>query len=246
MLVSDCINMALASIGHLKAAGRGASPSEMTRGLQVFQNMVDTSNTSRANIFCEVANLFNTANQQQTYSWGPGGTWNAPRPVRVTQANLLEPTSPAVRRGIRILSRQQWAGITLQQIYTWPDVMYVDNAFGALDATAGAANVYLEPIPDGVYQIETFSWQGNVAPPLLTTAVAFPPGYLEFWLGGLAIRLSSMHGLEVPQSVMDTYGRAQRGIQRVNAAEACPLLETDHVGGGEGMYNWLSGQRNSD
>ncbi len=248
MLASDCINMALQSLGYLQRAGVGANPSELARGLQVFANMVDTSNTSRANIFCEVENQFATVANQQTYSWGPGGTWNAPRPLRVTQANLILPTSPVIRRPMAIWDRAQWAGIILQGIYTWPDGMYCDYAETSLDAKTPASNVYLEPIPDGVYQVETYSWQANVAPATLATAIAFPPGYQEFWIGGLAIRLASMHRLEVPQSVLDTYREARQGIARINAAQACPRLATDAVlqSGGAGMYNWLSGLPNSN
>jgi hypothetical protein len=245
MLASDCINMALQSLGYLQRAGVVANPSELARGLQVFANMVDTSNTSRANIFCEVENQFPTVNQQQTYSWGTGGTWNAPRPLRVTQANLILPTSPVIRRPMAIWDRSQWAGIVLQGIYTWPDGMYCDYAETSLDGKTPAANVYLEPIPDGVYQVETYSWQANVAPATLATPIAFPPGYQEFWIGGLAIRLASMHRLPVPQSVLDTYREARQGIARINAAQACPRLATDAAldTSGNGLYNWLTGLR---
>jgi hypothetical protein len=246
MLASDHINMALQLIGALERAGVTGSPSEMTRGLQVFQNVVDTSNTSREAIFCEVENQFPTVNQQQTYSWGPGGTWNAPRPVRITQANFLMPTSPTTRRPMKIWTRKQWADISLQAIYTYPDGMYCDNANKALDGTAGAANVYLEPIPDGAYLIETFSWQANVAPAALTTAIAFPPGYAEYWLGALAIRLAPMHNKPVPQAVLDMFNRAQRGLGILSAAQACPRLQTDELQSGAGLYNWLSGQRNEN
>jgi hypothetical protein len=244
MTVTDAVNMALQSIHYLQRAGVGANSSELTRGLQVWNNMVDTSNTSRAMIFTEVENLFNTANQQQTYSWGTGGTWNAPRPARVTQANLLLTTGPAIRRPIRILDRSQWGSISLQQIYTYPDKMYVDYANVALDATPGALNAYLEPIPDAAYQLETYSWQANAAAAAITTAIAFPPGYQEYWINGLAIRLAPMHRLPVPQSVLDIYRTASQGIARVNAAQACPRLKGDAaLGTGAGLYNWLSGLR---
>src|ERR1035441_10185700 len=219
MLASDHINMALQLIGALERAGVTGSPSEMTRGLQVFQNVVDTSNTSREAIFCEVENQFPTVNQQQTYSWGPGGTWNAPRPVRITQANFLMPTSPTTRRPMKIWTRKQWADISLQAIYTYPD---------------------------GAYLIETFSWQANVAPAALTTAIAFPPGYAEYWLGALAIRLAPMHNKPVPQAVLDMFNRAQRGLGILSAAQACPRLQTDELQSGAGLYNWLSGQRNEN
>jgi hypothetical protein len=246
MLASDHINLALMLIGHLKAAGRAASPSEMTRGLLVFQNMVDSSNATRSMIFSEVENQFPTVNQQQTYSWGTGGTWNAPRPVRITQANFLMPTSPTIRRPMKVWSRKQWADIALQAIYTYPEGMYCDYANKALDGTVGAANVYLEPIPDGAYMIETFSWASNVAPSALTTPIAFPPGYAEYWLNGLAIRLSSMHGLPVPDAVQRVFDKAQRALGIVNTALNCPRLQADEVRSGAGMYNYLSGLRNTD
>ena len=247
MLASDHINMALMLIGHLKAAGRGASTSELARGLQVFQNMVDTSNASRPAIFSEVENKFPTVNQQQTYSWGPGGTWNAPRPVKITQANFLMPTSPTIRRPMKIWTRQQWAAITLQAIYTYPEGLYCDMAEKALDGTVGASNVYLEPIPDGAYQIETFSWAPNAAPAALNTSIAFPPGYAEYWLNGLAIRLAPLHGLPIPDSVLRVYNQAARGLGILNTAQACPRLGTDvELESGGGLYNYLTGLRNSD
>ncbi len=94
--------------------------------------------------------------------------------------------------------------------------------------------------------IETFSWASNVAPSALTTPIAFPPGYAEYWLNGLAIRLSSMHGLPVPDAVQRVFDKAQRALGIVNTALNCPRLQADEVRSGAGMYNYLSGLRNTD
>jgi len=246
MLVQDFVNMALQALGVVSAAGRLASASEQTRGLTVFQNMVDTSNTSRAMIFCEVINQFPTVANQQTYSWGMGGTWDALRPAKITQANLLLPTSPVIRRHMAVWSRQQWASIVLQDIYTYPEGLYCDYADWGLDDTPNAANIYLAPIPASAYTIETYSWQANALPTASTQSIAFPPGYQEYWLYGLALRLQPMHKdrcPEVPAAVLDGYKRASLGIARLNAAASCPRLGTDPALGGihGSWYNYLTG-----
>jgi hypothetical protein len=242
MQVQDAINLALMAIGHLQRAGVSANSSELARGLVLFNNIVDTSNTSRSLIFTECQNVFNCANQQQTYSWGTGGTWNAPRPQRVTQANLLLPTSPVIRRPMAIWERREWGSIALQQIYTYPEGLYCDYANVAKDGTQGAVTIYLEPIPDSNYQVETYSWQANAQAASIATAILFPPGYQEWFICSLAIRLAPMHDLLVPQSVLDTFRRAEQGIERMATAEACPLLDTDAaLQSGHGLYNWMTG-----
>jgi len=240
MTVTDLANSALQILHHLQRAGVGANPSELARALVTFNRMVDSSNTSRANIFTERIDTWNTAVNQQTYSWGVGGTWNGPQPARITRANLLLPTSPTVRRALGIWDRAQWASIVLQGVYTYPEGLYCDYAEMALDGTTPAANVYLEPIPDAAYQIETYSWQANQPAATIATNLLFPPGYEEFWLYGLAERLAPMHGIPVPPDVKQLAIRTRQDVRRMNAV--IPRLATDPaLQPGRGTYNWMTG-----
>jgi hypothetical protein len=236
MLVQDLVTSALEATGHSKAPGRGPSGSQLARGLLTFNRMVDASNTSKALIFTEAINTFTTVANQQSYTWGPGGNWNAVRPQKIVQGNLLLPTSPVVRRPIGIKDRAWWGNVRLQQIYTYPEALYCDYA-------NPQANCYLHPIPDAVYTVEFYAWLLNAAAASLTAQIYYPPGYEEFWLYNLAERLAIAQNLPVPPDVKDMARRSRAAVQRMNL-KSPRTGSADYgmggAGGGSG-FNWMSG-----
>src|ERR1035438_6630634 len=89
--------------------GQGLNTSELKDGFLWLCRMIASANANRANIFCEAINQYPTITGQQNYTLGANGIWNGARPMRITRANLLLPTSPTIRRHIEILTAAQWA-----------------------------------------------------------------------------------------------------------------------------------------
>jgi hypothetical protein len=227
--------------------GQGLNTSELKDGFLWLCRMIASANANRANIFCEAINQYPTITGQQNYTLGANGIWNGARPMRITRANLLLPTSPTIRRHIEILTAAQWARIPLQAtnpfppagsaggIDTWPASLYCDYAFPL-------ANIFLYPAPDAVYQIELYTWLANAKPANLQSGIIVPDGYEEFFITSLAIRLAGTYRMEVPPHVQQLYSYAMTNIQRANAAAHCPTLSSD-AGRSGGLYNWLTGLR---
>jgi hypothetical protein len=69
--------------------------------------------------------------------------------------------------------------------------------------------------------------------------MAYPPGYYEYWLYGLAIRLCGPFGRPVPPTTAQLFQERRAEIRRMNSR--APRLNSEWGGHGEGLYNWKSG-----
>jgi hypothetical protein len=81
----------------------------------------------------------------------------------------------------------------------------------------------------------------------MATLIVVPPGYYEFWMYSLAIRLGPPFGEEISATTMLMYQQARAEVQSLNAPS--PRQRTDQVGarGSAGkMYNWLIGMCDGD
>lgn len=241
--VSKITYTALRLAGVLWKPGRGGSGSETAEALDVLNSWLDSLNTNRGNIYTVSIRQWPTVANQQTYTIGqdPTGTlaanWDGPRPVKITGANLLLPTTPVVRRPIRILTDDEWRAIRLQEVYTYPASLYNDGAHPL-------STIYFKPIPDGVYQVEMFTWLALVGFVGLDDVVVLPPGYqraLEYNLGA-ELHARYPDSKLTPRQVERLYSEAAKSkaeLQRRNIAS--PKTSLIGYGGGRGGFDWLSG-----
>lgn len=234
--VADLLNDCGKALGALKA-GQQLNADELGDGLNAFNRLVGASNTSKANIFTETMALYNTAPNQQSYTYGITGEWAATRPQRIVGANFLLPSSPTIRRKLAIWDRAKWESFSFQAIYTYPEGLYCDYAFPL-------ATVYFRPIPDAIYQIETYVWALNAPAASLDTDISAPPGYEDFWLYNLAERVPRLFGLDtVPPDVAELARRSRMAIARMNLKS--PRISSADAGAGRAHpdgFNYFSGE----
>lgn len=216
--------------------GRGPSTAQKADALMVLNRWLDLQNIVKSAIYTVGINLWPTVANQQSYTLGAGGNWNGPRPANITQANLLLPTSPTVRRPISILDDTEWARITLQQVYTYPQVLYNDGAYPL-------STIYLRPIPDAIYQIELYTWQAiGTGGLVITDNVSFPPGYEHMLVNNLAMRLSEVFGTVPAPTVPLEAQRSLAAVRGKNIASPKIAANTPFTGRrGGGGFNWGTG-----
>ncbi len=185
---------------------------------------------------------------QKIYTIGPGGDFDAPRPLFIKGANLLFPTTPVVRRELSILSDDEWQAIEVQDIVSAPsNSIYYD---GGMDENGrGLIYVYYQP-PAG-YSLELYTWQALATSfTSVDDVVVFPPGYEEALVLNGARRVVGLYPLE---SRLDGAQRAElksladqalKDLMTLNAS--CPRIGTDPglshgPGRDEGGRGWLDG-----
>lgn len=231
----DVINDAAKALG-VAAPGQSLNADELNDCLNTFNRLIDSSNTSKSNIFTEEIATYQTAPNKQIYTIGPTGDWAADRPPRITHANFFFPTSPTIRRPFAIWDAKRWMSLRFQPIFTYPQALYCDYA-------APLAKIYFHPIPDAVYTIELCTWQLNARLPNLDAQIQYPPGYEDYWLYNLAERIARPLGMQVPPDVADQARRARVAIQRMNL-KSPRISSADFGTRGErpGGFNYFSGE----
>lgn len=210
--------------------------SDAQLGLDEFNSMVDSSNTTRANIFTESITQLNLIPNQQKYTIGPGGDFNRVRPIEITRANVLLSGSGvgAIRQPLLLMNDAQWAEVILQGVYSIPQGVYNDG-------DNPLSMLYFWPIPDQIYPWEFYEWQANAKATSLNSLIQFPPGYEEFWLYGLTVRLAEAFGRPLSAMTLELWRQAEMNVRNMNSTS--PLISNDALLNSKqsGLYNYKSG-----
>jgi len=229
------INSALRLIGVL-ASGEVPSAAESSDALLIAQQMMDSWQAERLNIFTINIAEFPLVPGQQTYTLGVGGNFNTARPAKIERMSIVSLLNPAqpLELPLEMLTDAGWQAIPVKLISsTLPTQVYDDGSFPL-------RNLSFWPLPSIVDNVRIYGWQALNTFPDLTTNVTFPPGYAKAIRYSLAVDLAPEFGVEVPAVVA---AQAQLSIAKLKSMNA-PLVESrlpSELVGPRGMiYNWLS------
>jgi hypothetical protein len=244
LLASDLITEALEEIGAI-TAGDPLTTVDGAKGLAVLNRLILSTNINRGNIFSQRVDIYTLTNGKQNYTIGvdPAGILTSDltgvRPLGLSQVNLLMPSGGnTVRRKIDILTTAQWSAKTLTSVTGLPIEIYNDGG-----NPQSLWSFY--QIPDRAWQIEAYTWQQFAALAALTTAIQCPPGYYEFWLYSLAVRLFAPFGRPPNPATVALLAQAKEDVQSLNAPSPRQACDGDHASSDAfGEYNWLAGQNN--
>lgn len=242
MTGQDLITRAMKSIGAC-AAGETPSPEESQDALDILNSMVKLWNVDGTSIAGQIINAYALTNGKQTYTIGGpglGADFDATRPTKITEANLIATsTTPNVRFPLNIIDYDQWADIRLQAQPTsaYPTKIYPDMAFPL-------TTLYLWGVPAQNLQLELFTWEQITSFTLAGTFV-LPGEYEEALIYNLAVRLmilfpGSNASPLLPELAMQALGK----LQKYNAVTPVMAADAAVVGATHGIFNILSGEVN--
>jgi len=98
----DLIYHALRLAGVTQVPDRTPSAPQYSDGLRGFQRMLQSWNRRvRDQIASLRSDLYPLSAQVESYTLGPGGDWDAPRPQKISMANFLLPTEPVITRSLQ-------------------------------------------------------------------------------------------------------------------------------------------------
>jgi hypothetical protein len=235
----DLMRASFTCIGQLRP-GFGYAPEEMTNALFHLNAMLDSWSADELDAAWTLIQSFPLTSGVQTYTVGPGGTWNGVRPVRVDVATLVVLTNPVqpLRLTMRLLNAEEWQSIDLQATQSTLTRRLWYNPTNPL----GTVNVW--PVPTENDNVELSSW-GSLAGNISSDATSFvaPPGYLEALIYNLAVRLSLHWDKPLKLGTQDLADKSLAVIQRINAPT--PQMQVNPgvmpIRSGRGSWNWLTG-----
>ena len=227
---------ALRLAGVLGAAGRGASPSQLADAFASLNRMMDSWTIQNLLIYTIRSDRYTLTPSQVSYTIGPvGADFTAPRPVEITQANIVLAGSPAVHCPLKLIDDQEWASISVREIpTTLPLKLYNDGAYPN-------SRLYFWPYPTAANDLELFTSSQLTRFAKQTDDVSFPPGYEDALVYNLAVRLSGQFGTVLRGDVAATAKEGKALVKSRNSA--APRLITEPPSGARRAYRtYRSGQ----
>jgi hypothetical protein len=205
----DQINGALRLIGQL-AEGEEPSAATANDALVALNQMIDSWNTERLSVFSTQDQIFSWLPNFATRTLGPTGDFVGNRPILVDDSTYFRDPSSNISFGIKLINQQQYNGIAVKTVTsTYPQVMFVNMTYPDITMT-----VY--PVPTKVLEWHIVSVDELTAPALLSTPLAFPPGYLRAFRYNLACEIAPEFGVEPSPQVSRIAMYSKRNLKRIN------------------------------
>ena len=230
----DLIASSLRLIGVL-ASGETPSGQEQLDGLLILQQMMDSWQAERLNIYTININEFPLVPGTQTYTLGTGGTLNMARPAKIERMSVVWLANPAqpLELPLDMVTDGGWQAVPIKLISsTLPTIVYDDGAFPF-------RNLSFWPIPTIVDNVRIYSWSPLTTFDLVTD-ITFPPGYLKAIRYALAVDLAPEFGSAVPQEVAAQAILEKAKLKSMNAPLIESFCDPAIVNPRSLKYNWIS------
>jgi hypothetical protein len=205
----DQINGALRLIGQL-AEAEVPSAATSEDALATLNQMIDSWNTERLSVFSTQDQVFSWTPGFITRTLGPTVDFIGNRPILIDDSTYFRDPASGISFGIKLINQQQYNGIAVKTVTsTYPQVMFVNMTYPNITMT-----VY--PVPTKVLEWHFVSVQELTSPALLSTPLAFPPGYLRAFKYNLACELAPEFGVEPSPTVQRVAMTSKRNLKRIN------------------------------
>jgi hypothetical protein len=205
----DQINGALRLIGQL-AEGEEPSAATANDALAALNQMIDSWNTERLSVFSTQDQVFSWLPGFATRTLGPTGDFVGNRPILIDDSTYFRDPSSNISFGIKLINQQQYNGIAVKTVTsTYPQVMFTNMTYPDITMT-----VY--PVPTKVLEWHIVSVEELTSPALLSTPLAFPPGYLRAFRYNLACEIAPEFGVEPSPQVSRIAMYSKRNLKRIN------------------------------
>jgi len=205
----DQINGALRLIGQLAEA---ETPSAATSqdALAALNQMIDSWNTERLAVFSTQDQVFDWPPNVLSRTLGPTGDFVGNRPILLDDSTYFIDTASGISYGIKIINQQQYDGIAVKTVTsTYPQVIWVNMTYPDIE-------MYVYPKPTKVLEWHFVSVEELTKPALLSTTLAFPPGYLRAFKYNLACEIAAEFGVEPSPQVQRIAMTSKRNLKRIN------------------------------
>jgi hypothetical protein len=205
----DQINGALRLIGQLAEAETPTAAASQD-ALTALNQMIDSWNTERLAVFSTQDQVFDWPPNVLSRTLGPSGDFVGNRPILLDDSTYFIDTASGISYGIKIINQQQYDGIAVKTVTsTYPQVIWINMSYPNIE-------MYVYPKPTKVLEWHFISVEELTKPALLSTTLAFPPGYLRAFKYNLACEIAAEFGVEPSPQVQRIAMTSKRNLKRIN------------------------------
>lgn len=236
-------DIVIAGLKKSGIVGLGQTPdgSDTIDALADLNDMIAQWASQRWMVYSELDMSFVSTGQTTPYSVGPGGNYNiTARPDRIEAAylrQLINPPGLNVDTPLKVIpSREEYSGISLKPLTSFPLYVFLDTAFPT-------ANLFVYPWPNAsIYEVHLIL--KNVFPVyLINTPVSLPGQYLAAMKFNLAKRLRQAYGKGLrPDPELNALARSSLDIVKQSNLQVPELIMPQVLTGMSSGYNIFSDQ----
>jgi hypothetical protein len=245
MTLRDIIKTALRKIGVLQP-GEEPAQQQVNDALFVLQDIVDEWSNKRLMIHTVKPYYFPTLPNKDTYSLGPGGDWDLPRPMSLLKAKWMY--QPGVVNGI-----ETGIALDLKKLdYTWysdirnrgiqsqiPQYIFTDGDYPTRE-------VKLWFVPNVPGTVETWLWQPIDVAIDLDEELSLPQGYERALIYTAAVDLCPEYGKEVTPVLDALKKQSLAAVSRKNIDVPHPTRDKRLPSNRDGAFNYITGRVGPD
>ncbi len=196
--VLDLLKQSTMLVG-LRASGEELDAELAQDCLTVLNQLIDSWALEALLVYTLNRHVMPLVASQQTYTIGPGGNLDIPRPVRIDDVNWRdESQAPALELSLTQLTRQAYHGLWTRELTSSrPTSFYYEPS-------SPLGTLFLHPSPTLAKKVVVWVWKPWVSTDVdqLTDELAFPPGYQRFVVHALAVDLGQQPGARLsPQTI---------------------------------------------
>lgn len=222
----EIITQAMKKAGIL---GIGQSPNneDTNDALLDLNNMIGQWRRKRW-LMWHLIDVSKVSTGQVSYTVGPGGDYNTPRPDRLEAAFLRQVTQTNPNQldyPLKILpSREDYNRIAIKQLTSFPEWIFYDAALPL-------GKIYPWPVPQtSIYEVHITLKDQLLSFPDLKTDIAYPPEYDTAFKYNLAVRINAGYpGLQINPEVKIIAMEALNVIRGANAQIPMLVMPKDLV-----------------
>ena len=209
MTPQDIIVLALRSAG-VTGVGQSANTDDLSDALAMLNMMVAQWAQKRWLTFREI-DIAVQCTGAGSYSVGPGGSFNTPRPDQLEAAFArTRYGGNAIDYPLEIIeAREDWNAIPIKSQPGFPSLVFYDPQF-----PLGVVNVY--PVPSASYDLHLSLKQQITQFATLTENIGLPPQYFEALFYNLALRLAPAYQISVSPIVQQLAAASLNAIRNSN------------------------------
>jgi len=183
------------------------SSGDMETGLDTLNALLDSWWLESLAVFTIQQQSFPTTPGVQTYTIGPGQTWNTTRPTRILGAVA---SFQGVDYPVNAIDRAQYDRIPYKQTSGIPMVLFYDREY-----PTGTVSLYPGPSPAGItIRLNTYQQLQSFAN--IADNIDLPPGYARTIINNLAVELAPYYGRTVSNEILLAARESKAAVKRNN------------------------------
>ena len=233
MTVRDLITGALRLCGVL-ASGESMEAAEAQDALQTLNALLGSWNLEKLLTGWDVVHEI-PCTGADSYTLGPGGSVDAPKPVRVS-AVVWRDASGKLDRALPMADEDAWRENPIKILGGIPEAAYYEA-----EHPMGLLSIWPQP---STGTLRVYAWR-QFEPMTLDSEVQFPTGFDRALRYALALELAPEYGRALDAMTLKAAGDSLAAVKRANVKPIHPSVPSDVPGMGAGCdarVGFLSGR----